>query len=272
MHYLPLAANTDRLDSMIVTDEIHRKLDCDISFVGSMYDENHNLFDRLTGISRYTRGYLDGIMKSQLAISGYNFIEELLSERILNDLRSVSPYTPDSDGVETDSYVYSRFFIDRKLTEIERKNILSALSDKYNVNLYTHNPTPYLDKVHNIGPIDPVNTMPYVFKCSKINLNITLRSIHSGIPLRAMDILGAGGFLMTNYQSDMCEYFEDGTDYVMYDGPGDLIDKCKYYLEHDDERKSIAINGHNKIKAHHTYVTRISAIIDEVFDSKAVQS
>ena len=70
---------------------------------------------------------------------------------------------------------------------------------------------------------------------------------------------------MTNYQSDMFEYFEEGTDYVMYDGPDDLIDKCKYYLEHDDKRKSIAINGHNKIKAHHTYEMRFKDIFDIMF-------
>ena len=35
--------------------------------------------------------------------------------------------------------------------------------------------------------------MPEVFRKSKINLNITLRSIISGISLRVYDILGAGG-------------------------------------------------------------------------------
>ena len=45
--------------------------------------------------------------------------------------------------------------------------------------------------------------MPYVFRNSRINLNITLRSIKSGIPLRCMDIYGAGGFLLSNYQTDL---------------------------------------------------------------------
>lgn len=269
VHYLPLAADTDRLDSMAVTPEIRQKLDCEISFVGSMYDEKHRLFDRLERIGDYARGYLDGIMKSQLAISGYNFIEELLSDRILAELRLAAPYTPNADGVETDSYIYSRYFIDRKLTEIERKNLLNAVSDFFRVNLYTHNPTPYLPKVRNMGPVDPVNVMPYVFKCSKINLNITLRSIYAGIPLRALDIMGAGGFLMTNYQSDMNDYFTDGVDYCMYDGADDLIDKCRYYLEHEDERLAIAQNGHDKIKAHHTYVTRLRTILEETLTAKA---
>lgn len=64
------------------------------------------------------------------------------------------PYAPDSDGVETDSYIYSRYFIDRKITELERKNLLGAVSDNFNANLYTHNPTPYLPNIHNLGAID----------------------------------------------------------------------------------------------------------------------
>lgn len=58
----------------------------------------------------------------------------------------------------------------------------------------------------NKGPIDYYNEMPYVFNNSRINLNITLRSIKSGIPLRAMDICGAGGFLLSNYQADFYDF------------------------------------------------------------------
>ena len=162
--------------------------------------------------------------------------------------------------------IYSRFFIDRKITELERKKLLRAVSDNFNTNLYTHNPTPYLPNIHNFGAIDPYNVMPYVFKCSRINLNITLRSIYTGIPLRAIDIMGSGGFLMSNYQPDMDEYFENGTDYIMYDGNDDLINKCRYYLEHEDERTEIAASGHEKIKAHHTYEMRLNEILNMIFN------
>lgn len=264
IEYLPLAANTDRLDSMVPNADIHSKLDCDIAFVGSMYDESHNLFDRLDGLSPSARGYLDAIMESQLKISGYNFIEELLTDDILNELQRVMPYKPNPDGVETAKYIFSRFFIDRKITQIERKRLLKAVSDEFKLNLFTHNKTPYLENANNIGPIDHMTTMPYVFKCSKINLNISLRSIHKGIPLRAMDIMGAGGFLLTNYQPDFDMYFEPGVDYVYFDGEQDLISKCKYYLTHEDERIAIANNGYNKIKAHHTYMARIEYMLNKI--------
>lgn len=265
IEYMPLAAAVKRLDSMEVTPAIKDKLACDVSFVGAMYNEDHNLFDRLWGLSDYAQGYLNGIMRSQLKISGYNFIEELLNDNVMAELRSLQPYVPEPDGAEPDSYVYSRFFIDRKLTQMERADLLGAVSEHFDTYLYTHNRTPELPYINNIGPIDPVTTMPYVFKCSKINLNITLRSIHTGIPLRAMDIMGAGGFLLTNYQSDMDEFFTAGQDYVWYDGKDDLLSKCEYFLTHEKDRTEIAHNGHAAISSAHTYEIRLQQMLESVF-------
>ncbi len=265
IEYMPLAAAVRRLDSMEVTPAIKDKLGCDVSFVGAMYNEAHNLFDRLWGLSDYAQGYLNGIMRSQLKISGYNFIEELLNDNVMAELRSLQPYVPEPDGAEPDSYVYSRFFIDRKLTQMERADLLGAVSEHFDTYLYTHNRTPELPYINNIGPIDPVTTMPYVFKCSKINLNITLRSIHTGIPLRAMDIMGAGGFLLTNYQSDMDEFFTAGQDYVWYDGKDDLLSKCEYFLTHEKDRTEIAHNGHAAISSAHTYEIRLQQMLESVF-------
>ena len=73
---------------------------------------------------------------------------------------------------------------------------------KHPVRLYTADKISGMDKVEVCGPVDYVKEMPYVFKNTKINLNMTLRSIWTGIPLRAIDVMGCGGFLLTNYQAD----------------------------------------------------------------------
>ncbi len=265
VYYLPLAANVSRLCKMTPTADIHRKLDADISFVGSLYNEKHNLFERFEGIGDYTRGYLEGIIDAQLKVSGYNFIEEVLLPDIVSDLQNTCPYTPNIDGVETPEYIYAKYFIDRKITSIERHNILKALSDNFSTKLYTHNRPDDMDKIEFVGPVDAYTTQPYVFKCSKINLNITLKSIQNGIPLRVFDIMGAGGFLMTNFQADMLDLFVPEEDFVFYDGIDDLIEKCSFYLRHEELRMQIAQNGYNKIKAHHTYEMRFKDIFDIMF-------
>lgn len=266
VHYMPMAVNVSRLDRMDehCNEKIHQLFDSDVSFIGSMYNEKHNLFERLDGISPYTRGYLDSIMKAQLKVYGMNFVENLLTSNILEDLQKASPYTPNKDGIETPAYIYANYFLARKMAQMERLDLLSAVSEQFSTRLFTHNPTPELPKIQNMGAIDFYNHMPFVFKCSKINLNISLRSIKNGIPLRCMDIMGAGGFLLSNFQSDFLEHFVPDEDFVYFESKEDLINKCSYYLEHDDERKRISQNGYEKVKEFHGYERRLNEIFDIV--------
>ena len=113
-----------------------------------------------------------------------------------------------------------------------------------------------------MGAIDYYDLMPLVFKNSKINLNITLRSIQTGIPLRCFDIFGAGGFLLTNYQADLFDYFTPGEDFDFYDSEDNLIAKIEYYLSHDKERCEIAENAYKKVKNYHTYRDRLELMLE----------
>lgn len=265
VYYCPLAVNVSRLERQLVAPR-SRSFHSDIAFVGSMYNEKHNLFDRFNNLPDFVKGYLNAIMEAQLKVYGYYFIEELLTPDIISELQKSVPLNPNKDGVETVQYLYSNYFIARKLAAMERKDLLGALSEQFNTCLYTPNPTPELPHINNRGPIDYYNDMPYIFADSRINLNISLRSIRSGIPLRAMDIMGAGGFLMSNYQADFYDYFTPGEDLVLYESKDDLIAKCRYYLNHENERLRIAANGHEKIKEFHTFEVRLREMFDVVFN------
>ena len=96
------------------------------------------------------------------------------------------------------------------------------------------------------GYVNYLTEMPDVFHRSRINLNITLRSIQTGIPLRCLDIMGAGGFLMSNYQPELAQLFENGREMAMYESKEDLLDKVNYCLTHEEERKEIAYLGREK--------------------------
>lgn len=67
-----------------------------------------------------------------------------------------------------------------------------------------------LNNVNNRGYIDYYSQMPKAFYNAKINLNISLKIIQSGIPLRVLDVLACKGFLITNYQAEIMEYFTPG--------------------------------------------------------------
>lgn len=248
VYYLPLAANPKN----ILPQE---KYLCDASFVGSLYDEpKHQLFKKFDAASDYTKGYLDAMIEAQLRVYGYFMLEELLTKEVVDDLQKTVPYTPNSDGVETDTYVYSNYFIARRVTEIERKRIIDNLSHICDFKLFTH----------ASNPVDYYNEMPYVFASSKINLNITLKSIKSGIPLRAFDIMSSGGFLLSNFQNDFMDFFVPGEDFIYYDNIDDATRKVQYFLTHESEREQIANNGFGKINEYHTFKNRAIEILNTI--------
>lgn len=262
VYYLPMAANVKRLERMIPAESTKKILKTDIAFVGSLYtEEKHNLYARYKDVAPFVKGYLDGIIQAQLKVYGYNFIQEVLPKNVLQEMKRVYELYSNNWGVETDEYVYGDYVLSRQVTAIERREVLELLSQKYSVQLHTNDEKAVIGNVKNMGPVDYYNGMPYVFKTAKINLNITLRSIRSGIPLRAMDIMGCGGFLLTNYQEEFLDYFVPDEDFVFYTDYDDLMSKVEYYLEHEEKRKRIALNGYHKVKKNHTFEQRMQEIL-----------
>lgn len=261
-YYMPLPVNIHRVRTQDNNLCDKKKYSADVAFVGSLYDEEHNLLDRLKGLSDYTKGYLDGIMRAQSKVYGYYFIEECLEKEIIDELQSNAHYEPYSDGTEPLSFIFSDYFICRKMTSMERYEILSMISEKYDLKLYTKNPKTKIGNAHNMGYAEYNTQMPQVFQNSKINLNITLRSIKNGIPLRCMDIMACGGFLLSNFQTDFLHHFELGKDLVCYESREDLMNKIDYYLCHEDERIYIAQSGYDKIVKNHNY----DVIFDEILN------
>ena len=267
VYYLPLPVNVDRYDRILKRD---KRFANDVSFVGHFYNESHNLYDRLMEAldkaenGKYIKGYLDGVVQAQSRVDGYYFAEEMLNDNVLKIMKEAYPYSPSKDSIATEKYVYGSYFLGRKSTELARIRLLKALSENVSVSLYTPNPVPELPKAENKGAVDWYNDTPQVFYNSKININISLKSIKTGIPFRVIDIMAAKGFVITNYQEDLFRHFEPDVDFVYYNDEKDLVEKAKYYLEHEDERSAIAMNGYNKVKEMCNYVNVIDEILKGV--------
>lgn len=262
VHYMPMAANVERLDRMTMTASTNSFL-YNISFVGSLYTEQHNFYDRMTSLSDYTKGYLEALMAAQMKVQGYNFIQESLAP-IMDDLYKALPMNPNPDGVESREYLYAQYVINRKITGLERAELLTAVAEHHALDLFTHDNSFLGKNLHNHGTVDYYQQMPLVFKQSRINLNISLRSIKSGIPLRAFDIMGSGGFLLSNFQADFLDDFVPGVDFVYYESKEDLLYKIDYYLCHEEERTEIARNGHDKVADGHTFRHRVREMLNSL--------
>ncbi len=265
VYYLPMAAPVSRYDSYQLDSQTYDIYKTDISFIGSTYKEKKNRFyERLSGVSEKSKGYLDGLVQSQKMIYGDFILERLLIPEVLEDMMSACPLAVNIDGFERLEWVYANYFIARYVTALEREAVLNALSHKFKVDLYTYEQTPELEKVRNMGTAEIMKEAPLIYRCSKINLNISLKSILTGIPLRVFEIMGSGGFLASNYQEDFLEFFRPDEDFICYMSLEELMDKVEYYMVHEKERLEIAENGYRKVKMEHTYKQRVDNILENI--------
>jgi len=272
--YLPLAVDTERMDALLgapeeagrwkaAQDPEMRKYRGDVAFVGSLYERNS--YDKIKNrLPEYLRGYFDAVMEAQLNISGANIVEPMLTTNILEQLQEYFQLEKSEGSFSDLGLIFQTTVLGFKIAEIERRRALIELSKHYRVNVYSNSDVSDLLRIQYCGSVDYWSEMPKVFRMSKINLNFTIPNIKSGIPLRIWDVLGCGGFLLTNYQAEIPYYFKEGEDLVCFDSLEDLCEKVGYYLEHEEERKRIAWNGYRKVREKHSYIERIRTILDTV--------
>ncbi len=271
VYHLPLAVNTKRLDKMILSAAERKKYCAQISFVGNLYGSE--MMNIRSILDEFHQGYLDAVMKAQSKIYGYYLIDEVLTDKLISDINGIIrdrtvEYRGSDDTSKIDESSILKvsrealsYAMAAQITREDRLLALKLLSNHYDVKLYSREKNDLLDKVTYMGTVDYDSEMPKAFKASGINLNMTLRCIKSGIPLRALDIMGAGGFLLSNYQPELAETFIDGEEMVMYESIEDMYAKAGFYISNPDIRNGIAKRGHEKVSRDYRYEDRIDAML-----------
>ena len=105
------------------------------------------------------------------------------------------------------------------------------------------------------------------FNQSKINLNLSASSVPNApdqFKGRNFEVPACGRFLLTGEVEHLEEYYSPGKEVVCYSDTDDMIDKIKYYLEHDKEREEIASAGYRRTIADHTYEKRFREMLGKV--------
>ncbi len=268
VYHMPLAVNTERLDRVNCSAADKMKYKAQVSFVGQLYKDNSE--EALKVLPDYEKGYLNAVKDAQFKVYGEDLISKCISEEFMRNistdefkyaLRSIL-YNGDIDKIDCVPISGLRTRMQSEITRRERLLVLGLISKHFKTNLYSRDTHEVLGNVKQFPWINYHEEMPKVFKSSDINLNISLRSILTGIPQRCLDIMGCKGFLLSNYQTELTDYFENGKDCAIYTSVEEAADLCKYYLEHDIERKRIAQNGYFNVKKNFTFEERLSKIFE----------
>ncbi len=72
---------------------------------------------------------------------------------------------------------------------------------------------------------------------SSAKIIIGLQNCESQLTQRTYEILGSGGFLLTSDTPAVRGKFKPGRDLIVSSSPKETLEKVKYYLNHDSERK-----------------------------------
>lgn len=253
IYHLPLAVNVNRLDNMrkqVTREVLQQNFAADISFVGSLYENNY--YRQISYLPPGLKGYLDGLCRSQSLLYGMDLFEDLIHDDQIAVLQQYVKLSIDQGYQVTFRELFCEEFLRKNISYLERKEVLERLGQRYQTVLYSgsawHNP-----QVVSRGTVHYRNQMPLVFMASKLNLNCTIPSIQSGIPLRCLDIMGAGGVLFSNYQPELDEYFVEDQEWICFRDMLELEDKAGFYLGREDLRIQIAQKGQQKVREQFTY-------------------
>lgn len=267
LYYLPLGVNISRTGALNISTEDEDNFSCDISFIGSLYDDNsYNTFISLLpeNISAELKLYLLKNLCNWHNIKPWprvsqktvNYMSETLGAETWNRL-----------DMDLDLYL-GLLLLSRKLAEMDRITVLNTLAEHHTVDLYTESNCRNLSKVQVHQGVDYYTDMNKIFYLSKINLNITLPSIETGLPQRILDIMGSGGFVMSNYQQEIDDCFVIGKEIEVFHDLDELLEKTRYYLSHEEERLRIAMNGYLKVRDNFSYTHQLKHILQTVEEDR----
>jgi spore maturation protein CgeB len=117
------------------------------------------------------------------------------------------------------------------------------------------------------GWIRPVAFDGYVplYQRAKIGFNVHNRGDYTVGSYRLFDLPGNGVMQLSDGGEYLSAFYDVGNEIVGYGSVDELIDKIRYYLAHDEERKRIALNGYRRVMRDHRFPLRMqqgAALID----------
>jgi spore maturation protein CgeB len=84
------------------------------------------------------------------------------------------------------------------------------------------------------------------------------------IRLREFEATMAGAFYVTGWLDELSLHYEIGREIVCYRSREELVERCRYYLAHDEERERIRRAGHERALRDHTWRRRFEGLFADL--------
>jgi hypothetical protein len=128
------------------------------------------------------------------------------------------------------------------------------------------------------GPV-PDDEYIALFSRSKISLGFlvlgdthrTWRTMRQ-VRLREFEGPMAGAFYLTGWLDELAEHYEIGREIVCYRSHAEMVDLCRHYLAHPEERERIRRAGHERALRSHTWRHRFGKLFDMLRDEGVLRT
>jgi len=107
------------------------------------------------------------------------------------------------------------------------------------------------DKLHDHVNFRRLNNEEYLYalKSAKIGLCFVSELNGNQTAGRSFEIPACGTFLLAMRTKQHTECYLEGKEAEFFSSNQELVQKARYYLEHDDQRKEIALRGYQRCTA-----------------------
>ncbi len=74
----------------------------------------------------------------------------------------------------------------------------------------------------------------------------------------------SGAFYLVEECDELNDFFEPNREIVCFSDPDELVEKARYYLDHDADRERISLAGLLRARAEHTWHGRFRKVFSEI--------
>ena len=270
LFYEPLAANMHMAELADLSEENLLRYASDISFVGNFYADKKRkeAFTQIReGLPWVYNEIEKNINEAEGDFAKSDRIFGKISKDIIKWIIENSGEVRNIEDPEDAGFIMQCYMFARELAEREGIGALRELGKAGHVKVYTSEPDKTsiadLTGAEILDKVSYDSEMPLIFAASKINLNITVPGIESGIPQRVFDILGMGGLCLTNWQPEMEELFDTSKELAVAKDYGELREKAEFYLKNEKARLEMSLAGYLKVKECYTYPKAMKRILEK---------
>ncbi|MCC6793913.1 MAG: glycosyltransferase [Candidatus Hydrogenedentes bacterium] len=116
-----------------------------------------------------------------------------------------------------------------------------------------------------LGPLNYFEELPGFYRNCPVNLNFTSLQMPAAVNQRVFDCPAAGGFLLTDAQSDIVRLFGEN-EVATFATLDECRDKLQFFMHESTARRAIVEAARKRILGEHTYAQRLRTIANWVME------